>query len=303
MMDKSLNITNGPRQSNFELLRILAMLFVLVVHSDFSSLGAPDRLDFINAPEESISKTIFEALSIGCVNLFILISGWFGIRPSVKGFFNFIFQCAYYMIGIYLLSLIIGKAHFSITGVLECLALTSSNWFIKAYIGLYILSPILNSFARSATLKQHCVVLIAFYIFQTIFGITNAAQFIDFGYSTFSFIGLYLLANLLRRIISEPEKCAIKIQAVNRLKWGVIYLLSALCCAVTYYIFAKREISLQVFNYINPFVVIGSAALLILFSSVKIKHSKIINFISASSFAVYLLHTNPIYFRHFSSLR
>lgn len=243
MMDKSLNITNGPRQSNFELLRILAMLFVLVVHSDFSSLGAPDRLDFINAPEESISKTIFEALSIGCVNLYILISGWFGIRPSVKGFFNFIFQCAYYMIGIYLLSLIIGKAHFSITGVLECLALTSSNWFIKAYIGLYILSPILNSFARSATLKQHCVVLIAFYIFQTIFGITNAAQFIDFGYSTFSFIGLYLLANLLRCIISEPEKCAIKIRLLSfEMGGGNLFIISTLLCCDILYFCKKRNI-------------------------------------------------------------
>lgn len=40
VLQRITSITAGPRQSNFELLRILAMFLVLVVHSDFWSIGA-----------------------------------------------------------------------------------------------------------------------------------------------------------------------------------------------------------------------------------------------------------------------
>lgn len=217
MIAKYVNITSGPRESNFELLRIIAMYLVLVVHADFASLGVPEWSDFTHDPTESLIKTSFEALSIGCVNLFILISGWFGIKPSAKGFLKFVFQCAYFMFGIYIILVAFGTLKLSLKGIMECVALTPANWFVKAYIGLYILSPLLNAFSNNATLKTQTNVVIAFFLFQTIYGITNAAQFIDFGYSTFSFIGLYLLADLLRKTLRSTTMS--KVNCVS-LKWG-----------------------------------------------------------------------------------
>lgn len=38
------------RQSNMELLRIIAMFLILIVHSDYYSLGAPNKVDIIVAP-------------------------------------------------------------------------------------------------------------------------------------------------------------------------------------------------------------------------------------------------------------
>ena len=40
------SITKGPRKSNFELLRIVAMLFVLILHADFFVNQIPTRNDF-----------------------------------------------------------------------------------------------------------------------------------------------------------------------------------------------------------------------------------------------------------------
>ena len=42
------------RQSNFELLRIIAMFLVLVVHADYFSLGAPSYQDCVNCPIQSM---------------------------------------------------------------------------------------------------------------------------------------------------------------------------------------------------------------------------------------------------------
>lgn len=86
------------RESNFELLRIIAMIMILVLHADFQSLGAPTRADIISSPITSTLKVFFEMVSIVAVNVFILISGWFGIRPSIKGFCKFAFQYLFFSV-------------------------------------------------------------------------------------------------------------------------------------------------------------------------------------------------------------
>ena len=86
------------RESNFELLRIIAMFMVLILHADFQALGAPTRADIISSPITSTLKVFFEMASIVAVNVFILISGWFGIRPSIKGFCKFAFQYLFFSV-------------------------------------------------------------------------------------------------------------------------------------------------------------------------------------------------------------
>lgn len=188
----------GVRQSNIELLRILAMFLVLTIHALLSCDGV--TLESFNSdPLNAITKTIIKSLSEVCVNVFILISGWFGIKSSLKGFLSFAFQCLYFTFGIYLIMIVTGNANLTVGGIRTCLFLTPPHyWFIPAYAALYILSPILNSFIDKASKTTFRNTLIAFFIFQTIWGWTGSAKFVEFGLSTFSFIGLYLLARYLR---------------------------------------------------------------------------------------------------------
>lgn len=277
------SITKGPRQSNFELLRILAMFLVLVVHADFFSLDGPTLQDFQDNPLSSFTRTFFEAVSIVCVNVFILISGWFGIKPTMKGFCNFIFQCAFFLFSIYLTLLILGQTTLTLKGIAGCFCLTPLNWFIKAYSALYILSPVLNAFVEKASKKQLKYMLIAFFVFQTIWGWSGAAKFVAQGYSTFSFIGLYLLARYIRLFGNKVLT-----------NWGgVIYIVSILLNTIVYY-FAKRyNIPIPVFEYVNPLVIIGALGLLLWFSKKQVNTNRFINWVAKSSFAVFLLHTNP----------
>lgn len=201
------SITKGPRQTNMEILRILAMFLILTVHADFWSLGAPSTEECFDRPIASITRILIEAIAILSVNTFVLISGWFSIKPSIKGFCNFIFQCAFFFFGIYAFMVITGLQMLSWQGIKIAFMLTPKNWFVKAYIGLYILAPVLNYFCDKASRKQFRNLLIGFFIFQTIYGCSGAAVFIESGYSTFSFIGLYLLARYLRIYNSTRYKC------------------------------------------------------------------------------------------------
>ena len=281
------SITNGPRQSNIELLRILAMFLVLVVHASFVTTGFPSLDDFQQDPLPSFTKTFFESISKVCVNVFILISGWFGIKPSIKGFCNFLFQCAYFLFSIYIVFLIFGLTPLSLKGIAGCLCLTSLNWFIRAYAALYILSPVLNAFVEKASKRQFACTLVAFFIFQTIWGWTGAAKFIEYGFSTFSFIGLYLLARYLN-IYGNQKLTA----------WGgVFYIISVLLNILGFYLCVLWNIPIKFLAYVNPLVIIGAVGLLLFFNGLKIKPSRAVNWVAKSAFAVFLLHTNPNIYR------
>ena len=145
---RPINSPKPTRDSNIELLRIIAMFLVLLVHTDFYSLGIPSTKHITQQPLDSTLRFLVEALSIVCVNVFVLISGWFGIRPKAKGICNFLFQCLFFSLGIYAVTLLVGTSKFSADGLLGCITLTRQNWFITAYLLLYILSPILNAFVE-----------------------------------------------------------------------------------------------------------------------------------------------------------
>lgn len=277
------SITNGPRQSNIELLRIIAMFLVLVVHADFWALGSPTIKDFSSNTLSAFTRTLIESISIVCVNVFILISGWFGIRPSLKGFCNFVFQCVFFLFGIYTILLATGYTQLTIKGIAGCLCLTSANWFIRAYVGLYIIAPILNIFIERSSKRTIELFMIAFFIFQTIWGWSNAAKFFEQGYSTFSFIGLYILARYTRQYANR--------KLIS--KGGIIYILSAITNTLLYFFLQKVNIKIDAYSYINPLIIIASLGLLMHFSNLKIGHSRVINWIAKSSFGVFLLHSNP----------
>ena len=82
----------------------------------------------------------------------------------------------------------------------------------------------------------------------------------------------------------------------------VIYLIISIFIALigffgTYY--KIDGLNTQLLAYSDPIVVMSSVYLLLFFTKINIQ-SNVINFISASSFAVFLLHLNPnFYFKAF----
>lgn len=293
MSDKKSQI---GRDSNMELLRIVAMFLVLVVHADFFSLGIPTHEESINDALPTISRFFFQSLSIGCVDVFVLISGWFGIRPNLKSFSSFIFQCLFFLCGIYFVCVITGYASFTYTGILECFVMTKHNWFIKSYVFLYILAPILNSFVELTSEKDLRRTLIAFYVFQTIYGWgTSSVYFFVNGYSTTSFIGLYLLARYIR--LYSPYVARMRKSYDLLLFFAIVIVLtlfSYLLCRLNLY----GLLHTRIFSYINPLIIISALFLLLFFSKLNIQNVWI-NEVAASCFAVFLLHQNanliPLY--------
>ncbi len=273
------------RQSNIELLRIVAMFLVLVVHADFLALNIPTHDEMATEPLSSTVRLFMQSISIVCANVFVLISGWFGIRPSVKGVCKFLFQCFFFLLGAYVFFYFYNGTRLSF----DYLFMKGDYWFVKSYIGLLIVAPLMNAFIERATKKQLMVWLICFYVFQSIYGgfVSHGADFFMGGYSTISFMGLYVLARYVR--LYPPS--------FKATTYIGIYFIIAVCMtflSVMLYKYignpdiVEKLVGKLVACYTNPLTVLASLCLLLAFSKMQF-HSKFINWMAASSFAVYLL--------------
>ena len=251
-----------PRQISIELLRIIAMLMVLIQHANFLALGSPTPECLAESPVMECLRILIQSATIAAVDIFVMISGWFGIKASAKGFAKFMWQVVY-IVG---LSLVVeysfGSTTPSLKDFFRCFGLFSGGgWFVASYIGLYILSPVLNAFINSSSIRQHGVITLVFLAFEVIFGDTLSVSFIVMGYSTFSFIGLYLLAAFLRRIKDKfTIRGCLTISLICIVTNTIIYAVADL-----FRFIAVRDL---VFNYINPLVIIEAASILLLFDRI-----------------------------------
>lgn len=80
------------RQSNIELLRMIAMFMILVIHANMVSLPHPTTDDLLSNTIPTITRYFIESFGIVGVDIFVLISGWFLINTRAKSFYSFFFQ-------------------------------------------------------------------------------------------------------------------------------------------------------------------------------------------------------------------
>lgn len=279
------------RDSNFELLRIIAMILVLGVHANFLSIGRPTFEEFETNPSSTGFRIFAQSLCIICVNVFILLSGWYGIKPKIEKLCDFLFQIFFFSIFIFIISAITNpKQTLCLKGFLALFLLDKELWFVKAYLLLFFCSPMINLFIEKSSSKQIGVFLIAFYTFQLIFGwfITSVVWF-DGGYSTLSFIGLYVLAGYIRK--SELYLFRFK----GRIDFFIYFILILLISLFATFLISQNYKGMmnKMFWYNSPLVILASIYFFLFFSKIKL-HNKTINYIAISSFAIYLLHANPL---------
>ena len=138
-------VSQNARQSNMELLRIVAMFMILVYHTVY-------YVFYDYRGESPVFASLMTILHIG-VPLFVLISGYFGIKPSIKGFLKLYMILLFYNLSLYGVRLIIGDVPFSYKEFVRlCFPFSIGGrwWFFKVYLMLYLVSPILN-FVRDKT--------------------------------------------------------------------------------------------------------------------------------------------------------
>ena len=289
------------RQSNMELLRIVAMLMIITLHylDKGKVLPAFAEMSTVN----HYLAWVLEALCFGAVNLYVLISGYFlcTSRFTFKKLFLLWAQVLFYSWVIGAVFLLTGIAGEEASGIYELIFIafpvTSGHyWFATVYVLLFAIAPFLNIAMDKISKKQHraCVIvlLVIFSLWNTVLPMTIPLADGE-GMDIAWFVCLYVIASYLRKYPEDLKKK------------GVIYALGYVLCCIA--VFVSGIVLLGIDSVVGKLggyatnwyaynslpIVLGSVLLFIAFTKIKIKNvalGKVINFFAGATFGIYLIH-------------
>ncbi len=192
MIQKKTNNNTALRESNMELLRIVSMLFIVLEH--ILIMGT----SFFEAPigmQSQVAQLIIGFTYVG-VNCFILISGWYGVEFSWKKLLNMYFICAFYELMGFMVYCIFGTGGIDRTQIaIIIFPLSHRNiWFIRCYVVLLFITPLLKIGLRSLDKKQLLRVVLLLTILNVYFGwFWKGENFNSTGYTVSQMVYLYVI--------------------------------------------------------------------------------------------------------------
>lgn len=283
------------RASNFEILRIIAILGVTLHHLIINNVG------YCLYSSEAVGDTtafLINSLAVGGVNIFVLISGWFGIKRQWSTVFKLVVDCFFIGIIMNIVGLTLSSYTFSLFTVLKSLSFTNS-WFVLHYICLVLLSPFIENLwtdiRKSSNVTYFLIVLT---IINVVVGYGMKQGNVN-GYNIFNFIYLYFIGRSLRQYHCQSSTKKKNIVSMM----SVLGIIAVIFFEVYTFAFlsvhsAKDNFGVRFWSYNSPWVLCYSIMVFWIFSNIRFS-SKIVNWMAMSVFTCYIVQTNPA----FSALR
>ena len=279
------------RLSNIELLRLVAMFFIIFTHTNFFSLGRPKIQSFNDEPIWTIIRFGEQSLTYIGVNLFILISGYFSIKVHVKSIIAFLFQILFFSLIVLAILFTIGIAIHKPLVTLHHLGdafmiITRFNWFIPAYLLLMLFSPMLNGFcARAKKLELGLFIIILAGASSYLGWGTHYCKEFNDGYSFVSLILLYVIGRYLQLHRGWLSTRSWKIDVFH---FSLYVLLNTIIAIWR----IKNPYRMSLFALNNPIQLYGALCFFLFFSKLQFQN-KIINKLAKGTFGIFLLQMHP----------
>ncbi len=178
---------NKVRQSNLELLRIVAMFYIVLYHLIlYSTEGFWYELTTLT-------------LHIGVI-CFMLITGYFGVRFSSKGLLRIMLMCLVGSVLMYSVYWVTGKIPFTLGSLKTAITplVHYQWWYFSIYFIFYLITPILNAFLEKSTFQQKLLILIALGVITFYFGWWGNLVWTKGGKHIMNFAFIYVLGHIIR---------------------------------------------------------------------------------------------------------
>ncbi len=289
------------RQSNMELLRVVAMLMIVALHYLDKGNVLPEFAE-MNTANHYIAW-LLESFCYVAVNIYVLISGYFltTSKFTFKKLMVLWGQILFYSWAIGGIFLLTGAAGEGATSLYElifvALPVTAGHyWFATVYVLLFAVSPFLNAAIEKMSKQQHRVCIA---VLVTIFSLWNTVLPMTIpladgeGMDIAWFVCLYVIAAYLRKY-PEDRKCK-----------GYLYVLGYVLCSAIVFgaglaLLWVNSVTGKLGGYATNWyaynslpVLLGSVCLFVAFTKLEIKGnriSKAINTLAGATFGVYLIH-------------
>lgn len=288
------------RNYGIDLLRIIAMFFVIVLHI-VGVGGICANADLLST--NFLTSQFLRTATVCAVNIYALISGFVGWnrKPKPSTLLNLwlkvICFCLFATVFTWLRDdALVGWA--DVTKALKPVT-NATYWYFSAYVGLFFFSPVLNHAARSITPGEARLAVggLSLVILSLWVSRINEVFLVGSGYSTLWLMVMYLFGALMARFEIHKKRSA--------RKWALLFLLAVLAnwlprmvllwYSPEYWTPANQNLKLQ---YTSPTVILAAVAMVGWFSRLEpgTRAEKAISKVSPHAFGVYLLHTHPLIF-------
>lgn len=274
------------RQSNIELLRCFAMLCIIVYHLClFALVGV------------STGTKLYQALQIPLhigVPLFVLISGYFGIRFSLKGLMRLCSKGYFYFVPLAVIPMVLTHSG-GVKDILKSIFIFGfdAQWYLNTYLYLFLFSPIINRYLENTTKSQR-LYLLAILTFMSVYigNVTEGDVCLVEGKNLTNFLLLYTLGNSLRHYQEHINGC-------SQTKLVTSYLLfnALLVVGFMYVPLIAGKIWKYSYAYDSPIIMVNSVWMFAIFSKLDVK-SRFVNWMGSGVFACYLLQCPAILWKN-----
>lgn len=296
------------RNQNLDLLRTVAMLFVVLLHftcygiMNYGNAGGRDgglqQVAFTSSGWfDYVITEIFAIFSSTGVNLFVLISGYFLVNKkfNLGRLVKIWVITVFYLFAVAIVLTLTTRVRIGLSDWINFLdpIRTNKYWFVKYYIELVLLAPFLALLAKSMSKKMYqCFLVVLSFMSLTFFkdipfGNINGG---NKGFSLMWFIYLFFVAAYLRLFnvhVCHKGKIALLIVAVM--------LLQIILPTYIGYRGTGRFLYGGIIFY-NGFCFFLSLVVFLYSKDRTYKYTRIerlLVWVSPYTFGVYLIHTHP----------
>ncbi len=294
-------MTGKKREANFEILRVIAILMVLILHY----LSHADLL--LKTGESMTSLQIagqfMESFCIVAVNVWVLISGYFLSKSGFKltRILQLITEVYFYTLLVTLVMQAVNSANVAETDRIFkttqfLFPISSEHYsFATAYVLLYVIAPILNKGVLYMTRKQLKASIIGLLIWFCIIKSFVPVNFSTdmMGYNLDWYICLYLIAAYIRkynvRIVNSAKTSLLLYVGTSVLS----FIMAVILHEINYKTGRLIYYSGVTFHYNFILCLVGALGLFSTFRYLKIKEgiiAKGARILAPYSFGIYLLH-------------
>lgn len=277
------------RQSNIELLRVISMFMVLLGH--YYVISGFSDIDIISF--NWIGMQFLGAWSKVAVDIFVIITGYFLVNQTFRWKKVLkLLSCTYFWgIIVLLLGFALGLSIKTDYIYKSLFPLTPLNWFARSYLLLYISIPLFNKIINSVSKARLGQIIIALTtIFYTV--PTLISTFIGGGgylTSYFTFGIMYMIGAYIRKYgDAKLDKISIYV--------GIVSIILILASILWNDIHMHEGLYIMYLAHKGNSVVglLAAIGIFTIFKNIKISYNPFINTVASTTFAVYLIHNNPI---------
>lgn len=236
--------------------------------------------------DDSLYKAIQMPLHIGVI-VFVLLSGFFSIRPSSRKLIKLLSMFVVYSMP-EIIDGILNSVSWQHT-IYSLFILSSTHfWFIKTYLFLFLVSPLLNYYWDNTSKIQKIYLTSVLGFVAMYMAMTHGDKNMIDGKNLVNFMFLYYIGRILSEYKYKWENVSVVNYLIPYIFLNVFIVVGYIYTAGTPFAKIIWRIS---FPYSSPILLLNSVFFFVLIAKMKFK-SRMVNYLAESSLAIYLIHEN-----------